>query len=83
MWTEHSSRATSCFKRPHRSPEYVLAMKAMVTRKSQGDIDDAVALCHLLSISTQEALEAVVSRYFPGRRFGAQELIFERIIESL
>ncbi|AFA75564.1 hypothetical protein GPOL_c45630 [Gordonia polyisoprenivorans VH2] len=65
------------------SPEYVLAMKAMVTRKSQGDIDDAVALCHLLSIRTQEALEAVVSRYFPGRRLGAQELFFERIIESL
>lgn len=65
------------------SPEYVLAMKAMVTRHGQGDVDDAVTLCKLLHVASQDQLETVVSRYFPGRRFGAQELFFERIIDSL
>jgi len=65
------------------SPEFVLAMKAMVTRKSMGDLDDAVVLCRMLNITTQMQLEDVVARYFPGRKFGAQELFFERIIDSL
>ncbi len=65
------------------SPEYVLAMKSMVTRHGQGDIDDAVTLCKLLDVTSQDQLEAVVTRYFPGRKFGAQELFFERIIDSL
>jgi len=65
------------------SPEYVLAMKAMVARQSQGDLDDAVTLCDLLGITAPDQLEAVVSRYFPGGKFGAQELFFERIIDSL
>jgi len=65
------------------SPEFVLAMKAMVTRKSMGDVDDAVVLCRMLNITTQMQLEDVVARYFPGRKFGAQELFFERIIDSL
>ena len=65
------------------SPEYVLSMKAMVSRKSQGDLDDAVALCGLVGITNQDQLEAVVSRYFGSRSFGAQELFFERIIDSL
>lgn len=28
-------------------------MKAMVARKSQGDLDDAVTLCKLVGIATQ------------------------------
>lgn len=60
------------------SPEYVLSMKAMVSRKSQGDLDDAVALCGLVGITNQDQLEAVVSRYFGSRSFGAPELFFER-----
>lgn len=65
------------------SPEFVLAMKAMVTRQAQGDVDDAVVLCRLLGVTNETQLEAVVARYFPGRNFGSQELFFERIIDSL
>lgn len=65
------------------SPEFVLAMKAIVTRQAQGDVDDAVVLCHLLGVTNETQLEAVVARYFPGRNFGSQELFFERIIDSL
>lgn len=65
------------------SPEYVLAMKSMTTRKSDGDLADAVCLCAMLGISDGAELEAIVRRYFPGRGFGAQELFFERIIDAL
>jgi len=65
------------------SPEFVLATKAMVTRQSQGDIDDAVVLCTILGVTSQEQLERIVARYFPGRRFGSQELFFKRIIDAL
>jgi hypothetical protein len=65
------------------SPEYVLAMKSMTTRKSDGDLADAVHLCRLLGISNENALESTVRKYFPGGRFGSQELFFERIIDSL
>jgi hypothetical protein len=65
------------------SPDYVLAMKSMTTRKSDGDLADAVHLCTLLGVSTEAELEAIVRRYFPGGRFSAQELFFERIIDAL
>lgn len=65
------------------SPEYVLAMKAMTTRKSEGDLADAVYLCRMLGISDETGLENNVRRYFPGGQFGSQELFFERIIEAL
>lgn len=65
------------------SPEYVLAMKSMTTRKSDGDLADAVHLCRLLGISDHTALENTVRRFFPGGQFGSQELFLERIIDSL
>ncbi|MGV1089045.1 MAG: hypothetical protein ACOYBX_13770 [Mycobacterium sp.] len=65
------------------SPDYVLAMKTMTTRKSDGDLADAVHLCRLLGISNEADLEVVVRRYFPVGQFGSQELFFERIIDSL
>lgn len=65
------------------SPEYVLAMKAMTTRQSDGDLTDAVFLCRLLGVSDGAALEGIVRRYFPDGQFGSQELFFERIIEAL
>lgn len=64
-------------------PEYVLAMKAMVTRQAQGDVDDAVVLCHMVGVTNQPELEDVVARYFPNRNLGSQELFFERIIDEL
>ncbi len=65
------------------SPDYVLAMKSMTTRKSDGDLADAVHLCRLLGVSTEGALESIVRKYFPAAQFGSQELFFERIIDSL
>jgi len=65
------------------SPEYVLAMKSMTSRKSDGDLIDAVDLCRMLGIEDEAALEAVVRRYFPEGAFGTQELFFERIIDAL
>lgn len=65
------------------SPEYVLAMKAMTTRQSDGDLNDAVYLCRLLGISDENVLENRVRKYFPDGQFGAQELFFERIIDAL
>lgn len=65
------------------SPEYVLAMKAMTTRQSNGDLADAVHLCRMLGISDQAALEDTVRRYFPRGQFGSQELFFERITDAL
>ena len=65
------------------SPEYVLAMKAMTTRKSDGDLADAVHLCRLLRISDEAELESIVRRYFPGGQFGLRELFFERIVDAL
>lgn len=52
------------------SADYVLAMKAMTSRQSDGDRQDAAELCRLVGVHTQGQLEAVVARYFPGRRFG-------------
>ncbi|MEI6251972.1 MAG: hypothetical protein WCP30_04135 [Mycobacteriaceae bacterium] len=65
------------------SPEYVLAMKSMTTRKSDGDLADAVYLCKLLGVRDEAELETIVRRYFPAGGFGAQELFFERIIDAL
>lgn len=65
------------------SPEYVLAMKSMTTRKSDGDLTDAVHLCRMLGVADQAALENIVRRYFPSGQFGSQELFLERIIDSL
>ena len=65
------------------SPEYVLAMKSMTTRTSDGDLADAVHLCRLLGISDQTALENIVRRFFPAGQLGSQELFLERIIDSL
>lgn len=65
------------------SPEYILALKAMIsTRELDRDLEDAATLCHLLGIHNESELEAVVRRYFGSRAaLGAQELRFERIIE--
>jgi len=63
------------------SPEYVLAMKAMVSRKSLGDLDDAAQLCNALGLRTEEHVAAVVSRYYGGSPLGAQELWLEDIVE--
>lgn len=66
------------------SPEYILAMKAMSTRLSEGDLRDAARLCRLLGYTREQQIEAVIRRYFgaDAGMFGAQELWFERIIDA-
>jgi hypothetical protein len=66
------------------SAQYVLAMKAMTMRQSDGDRDDAAMLCKQLGITSTAQIEEVVTRFFGGTgQFGARELFFERIIDSL
>jgi hypothetical protein len=65
------------------SPEYMLAMKAMISRKSPSDLDDAALLCRELGIVTVDAVERVVGRYFGPGAFGAQELWFEDIVDRV
>ncbi len=66
------------------SADYVLAMKAMTSRQSDGDLRDAAQLCRLLGIAGESEIEAVVHRYFGSNtKFGAQELFFERIIAHM
>jgi len=63
------------------SPGYLLAMKAMVSRKSPSDLEDAARLCLLLAITDERRLEDEVRRYFGPGHLGAQELWFEDIVE--
>jgi hypothetical protein len=63
------------------SPEYLLAMKAMVSRKSPSDLADAAVLCTRLGIYTEPQLEDIVHRYFGRSTLGAQELWLEDIVE--
>ena len=63
------------------SPEYLLAMKAMVSRQSPSDLNDAARLCVALGITTENQVEHIVRCYFGKSSPGAQELWFEDIIE--
>lgn len=79
----HTERIGPALTLEVASAEYVLAMKAMTSRQSDGDREDAAVLCRLVGVRTQDQLETVVGQYFPGGRYGAQELFFERIIDSI
>lgn len=64
------------------SPEYVLALKAMIsTRNVESDLEDAAILCNLLDIKDEQQIEHVVRKYFGNSPLGVQELRFERIID--
>lgn len=66
------------------SAEYILAMKVMSTRLSEGDLQDAAQLCRILHFDREDQIEGVIRRYFGAESstFGAQELWFERIIDA-
>jgi len=64
------------------SPEFLLAMKAMVSRKSPGDLDDAVTLANILGLTTESQIEDLVKRYFGSGALGSQELWLEDIINA-
>jgi len=61
------------------SPEYLLAMKCLVSRKSPADLEDAATICDQLGIYDEHEVEQIAKRYFPNGTFGAQELWFEDI----
>ncbi|MCL2091863.1 MAG: DUF6036 family nucleotidyltransferase [Micrococcales bacterium] len=63
------------------SPQYLLAMKAMVSRKSPSDLEDAALLCVTLGITAEAQVERAVRRYFGPGALGSQELWFEDIVE--
>ncbi len=67
------------------SAEYVLAMKAMSTRHSDGDLRDAADLCRILGIRDELEIERTVRKYYGSGTsvFGAQDLWFERIAEAI
>jgi len=65
------------------SSEFLLAMKAMVSRKSPGDLDDAVTLARILGVSREGQIEEIVHRYFGSGTLGAQELWIEDIIDAV
>jgi hypothetical protein len=79
----HSERIGPALTLEVASPEYVLAMKAMATRQSAGDLDDAAILCRLLRVQTHDQLEAIIRRFFPRGQYSAQELFFERILDAI
>ncbi|MDR3360148.1 MAG: hypothetical protein LBO20_05795, partial [Bifidobacteriaceae bacterium] len=63
------------------SPAYLLTMKAMASRRSQADLDDAAQLCLLLGVPNEAALEDLIRANLPTEApFGAQKLFFEDII---
>jgi len=61
------------------SPEYLLAMKALVTRKSPADLQDAAVICQHLGLFDELKIEKVAREFYPTGSFGAQELWFEDI----
>lgn len=61
------------------SPEYILAMKALVTRKSQSDLEDAARICLLLGIFDEWEIEKSIRKYLSAEPLGAQELWLEDI----
>lgn len=61
------------------SEEYLLAMKAMVSRKLRRDLDDGSYLAARLGITDEREVERIVKRYYSNPAFGAQELWFEDI----
>lgn len=63
------------------SPEFLLAMKAMTTRRSTVDLEDAAFLCVLLGIVREEQVAEVVREYWGRVDVGSQELFFEDIVE--
>jgi hypothetical protein len=64
------------------SAPYLLAMKALASRKSTGDLEDAALLCNQLGITTENQLEQLLQDQVPGSSpFGAQKLFFEDIID--
>lgn len=63
------------------SKEYLLAMKASSSRKSEKDLLDAATLFNALDLKDTSDIERIISTYFNSKQFGVQELFFEDIAD--
>ncbi|GHT79999.1 hypothetical protein FACS1894104_5360 [Actinomycetota bacterium] len=62
------------------SEEYLLAMKAVVPRRSEQDKYDAALLFNSLGLKSWLEINTMVSKYFPGSgNWGSQELFWEEV----
>ena len=62
------------------SQEYLLAMKASSSRRSEKDLLDAATLFNALDLNSTSDIERIVSTYFNSTQFG-EELFFEDIVD--
>ena len=56
-------------------------MKAMTTRRSTVDLEDAAVLCTVLGIVHEEQIAQIVKEFWGTSDVGSQELFFEDIVE--
>jgi len=63
------------------SPEFMLAMKSMVIRKSPPDLEDAAIICASLGIKDWYKIEEVIRRYIGPGSLGSRELWLEDIAD--
>jgi hypothetical protein len=61
------------------SQEYLLAMKANCSRRSEQDKQDAAMLYSALGLKSWLDIAAVVAKYYGEGNYGSQELFFEDI----
>jgi hypothetical protein len=65
------------------SREYLLAMKAMTSRRSEQDKTDAALLFNQLGLNSWLDIAELVSRYYgPAGSAGSQELFWEDIADT-
>jgi hypothetical protein len=63
------------------SEEYLLAMKAVVSRKAEQDLLDAAILYNSLGLKSWLDISSIVGKYHQGSSWGSQELFWEEIEE--
>lgn len=78
-WTELSPRTSVRVR--IGSPRFLLAMKAMTSRRSTVDLEDAAFLANLLGLSDEEQIAEIVADFWGDADVGSQELFFEDIAD--
>jgi hypothetical protein len=61
------------------SQEYLLAMKAVVSRRTEQDLHDAALLYNALELSSWLDIARIVAKYHTSGSWGSQELFWEDI----
>lgn len=78
-WTELSPGTTVRVR--IASSAFLLAMKAMTSRRSTVDLEDAAFLARRLGLTHEDQIAEVVASYWGTAAVGAQELFFEDIAD--